>query len=99
MVLASAGYPGSYETGKVITGIDAADALEDVTVFHAGTKLREDGSIVTAGGRVLNVTAMGETFEAAQALAYRACDLIEFEGKQLRRDIGGRALRGRSAWA
>ena len=99
VVLASAGYPGSYETGKVITGIDAADALEDVTVFHAGTKLREDGSIVTAGGRVLNVTAMGETFESAQALAYRACDLIEFEGKQLRRDIGGRALRGRSAWA
>lgn len=98
VVLASAGYPGSYEKGKVITGVDAANALEGVTVFHAGTKLDEDGQLVTSGGRVLDVTAMGNTFEEARDLAYRACELIDFEGKQLRHDIGARALRGRTAW-
>ena len=103
VVLASSGYPGSYETGKVITRIEAAEALGgaagDVTVFHAGTAVRdaeaeggEGGQLVTAGGRVLNVTAMGDTFQSARELAYRACDLIEFEGKQLRSDIGYRML-------
>lgn len=100
VVLASQGYPKAYEKGKVITGIDAAEEMGagDVTVFHAGTAMNDKGQLVTSGGRVLNVTAMGATFEEAQALAYKACDLIEFEGKQFRTDIGGRALRGRAAW-
>ena len=98
VVLTSAGYPGSYEKGKAITGIEDAEAMEDVTVYHAGTALAEDGSLVTNGGRVLAVTALGATFEAARDLAYEACGKIDFEGKTLRRDIGLRALRGRSAW-
>lgn len=98
VVLTSAGYPGGYEKGRVISGIDRASALPGVTVYHAGTALTEAGDVVTAGGRVLNVTALGETFEAARESAYRACDLIEFEGKTLRRDIGLRALGGRAAW-
>lgn len=98
VVLTSAGYPGSYEKGKVITGIEDAEAMEDVTVYHAGTAVREDGELVTSGGRVLAVTALGDTFEAARDLAYEACEKIEFEGKTLRRDIGLRALRGREAW-
>jgi phosphoribosylamine--glycine ligase len=97
VVLASAGYPKAYEKGKVITGIDAADALDDVKVYHAGTAMR-DGELVTSGGRVLNVTAMGDTFQAARELAYKACDLIQFEGKQNRTDIGLRAINGRSSW-
>ena len=97
VVLASAGYPKAYEKGKVITGIDAADALDDVKVYHAGTAMR-DGELVTSGGRVLNVTAMGDTFQAARELAYKACDLIQFEGKQNRSDIGLRAINGRSSW-
>lgn len=98
VVLTSAGYPGSYEKGKVITGIEDAEAMEDVTVYHAGTTVREDGELVTSGGRVLAVTALGDTFEAARDLAYEACEKIDFEGKTLRRDIGLRALRGREAW-
>ena len=98
VVLTSAGYPGSYEKGKVITGIDDAAAMENVTVYHAGTAVNDEGELVTSGGRVLDVTALGETFEAARDLAYEACDKIEFEGKTLRRDIGLRALRGRDAW-
>jgi len=97
VVLASAGYPKAYEKGKVIIGIDAADALDDVKVYHAGTAMR-DGELVTSGGRVLNVTAMGDTFQAARELAYKACDLIQFEGKQNRTDIGLRAINGRSSW-
>ena len=98
VVLASAGYPGDYEKGKRISGIEKADALEGVTVYHAGTKLLDDGGVETSGGRVLNVTARGLSFEEARNLAYTACDLIDFEGKQYRKDIGARALRGRSAW-
>ena len=92
VVLASEGYPRAYEKGKVILGVDDADELEDVTVFHAGTKVNSDGELITSGGRVLNVTAMGDTFEEARELAYRACDLINFEGKQYRQDIGQKAL-------
>ncbi len=99
VVLTSAGYPGSYEKGKVITGIEDAEAMDGVTVYHAGTAVREDGELVTSGGRVLAVTALGETFEAARDLAYAACEKIDFEGKTLRHDIGLRALRGREAWA
>ena len=98
VVLASAGYPGDYAKGLPITGIDAAEALPGVTVYHAGTKRFDDGTLVTAGGRVLNVTALGSSFQEARALAYQATELIDFEGKQYRRDIGKRALCGRSAW-
>lgn len=98
VVLASEGYPGSYEKGKVILGVSEAEALDDVIVFHAGTAVNEDGELITAGGRVLNVVALGDTFEQAREQAYRACDLINFEGKQFRSDIGKKALQGRSAW-
>ncbi len=97
VVLASDGYPGDYEKGFEITGIDEANALEGVHVYHAGTKL-EDGKFYTNGGRVLNVTALGESFQAARDRAYEACDLINWDGKFMRRDIGARALRGRDAW-
>ncbi|MDR1357927.1 MAG: phosphoribosylamine--glycine ligase [Coriobacteriales bacterium] len=98
VVLASASYPESYETGKPITGIEAAEALENVTVFHAGTRRDVSGAVLTNGGRVLNVTALGSSFQDAREQAYRAVDLIDFEGKIYRRDIGERALRGRNAW-
>lgn len=97
VVLTSAGYPGSYEKGKVITGVDEADAMDGVTVYHAGTT-QEGDELLTSGGRVIAVTALGETFEAARDLSYAACDKIDFEGKTLRHDIGLRALRGREAW-
>ena len=99
VVLASEGYPGSYEKGKVILGVEEAEALEGVTVFHAGTAFNADGELVTNGGRVLNVVALGDTFEEARERAYEACDLINFEGKQLRTDIGAKALQGRGAWS
>lgn len=98
VVLTSAGYPGSYEKGKVITGVEDADALDGVTVYHAGTAVTDAGEFVTSGGRVLAVTALGDTFEAARDLAYAACEKIDFEGKTLRHDIGLKALRGREAW-
>lgn len=98
VVLTSAGYPGSYEKGKVITGIEDAAAMDGVTVYHAGTAVNEAGELVTSGGRVLAVTALGDTFEAARNLAYEACEKIGFEGKTLRHDIGLRALKGREAW-
>lgn len=97
VVLTSAGYPGSYEKGKVITGIEDAEALDGVTVYHAGTR-EQDGQILTNGGRVIDVTALGATFEDARNRAYAACEKIDFEGKTLRHDIGLRALKGRSAW-
>lgn len=97
VVLTSAGYPGSYEKGKVIMGIEDAEALDGVTVYHAGTR-EQDGQILTNGGRVIDVTALGATFEEARNLAYAACEKIDFEGKTLRHDIGLRALKGRSAW-
>jgi len=90
IVLAAGGYPGSYEKGKVITGLEEAGALPQVTVFHAGTAL-VDGEVVTAGGRVLSVTAVGETIDQAAERAYEAAAKIDFEGKQLRHDIGWRA--------
>ena len=98
VVLTSAGYPGSYEKGKVITGVEDAEAMDDATVYHAGTALTDAGELVTSGGRVLDVTALGDTFEAARDRAYAACEKIQFEGKTLRHDIGLRALRGRAAW-
>jgi len=88
IVLASGGYPGPIDKGKIITGIEAADADPDVIVFHAGTTLK-DGQVVTSGGRVLGITALGASLEEARQKAYAAADKIAFEGKQLRRDIGG----------
>jgi phosphoribosylamine--glycine ligase len=95
VVLTSAGYPGHYEKGKVITGVDEANKMDGVTVYHAGTKLGEDGSLLTNGGRVLDVTAVADTFEAARNRAYQACDKIFFEGKTYRHDIGIKAIKGR----
>lgn len=92
VVLASDGYPGSYEKGKVILGIEEAEGLDGVTVFHAGTAFNQDDELVTNGGRVLNVVALADTFEDARELAYEACDKINFEGKQYRHDIALRAL-------
>ena len=86
VVLASAGYPGKYETGKVISGLDEAAKLEGIQVFHAGTKIA-DNQVVTAGGRVLAVTALGSTIAAARGRAYEAAARIEFEGCHYRRDI------------
>ena len=92
VVLASDGYPGSYEKGKVILGIEEAEELDGVTVFLAGTAFNQDDELVTNGGRVLNVVALADTFEDARELAYEACDKINFEGKQYRHDIALRAL-------
>jgi phosphoribosylamine--glycine ligase len=89
VTLCSAGYPDRPETGVPIEGVEAAQALPGVLVFHAGTAER-DGRLVTAGGRVLNVVGRGAAPREARALAYRAADLITFEGKTLRRDIGDR---------
>ncbi|MDX2044142.1 MAG: phosphoribosylamine--glycine ligase [Acidobacteriota bacterium] len=90
VVMASAGYPGAYETGKVIHGLDAAEQVESVAIFQAGTKLNAAGEVVTAGGRVLGVTARAANLEDATARAYEAVGKIEFEGMQFRRDIGKR---------
>ena len=86
VVLASGGYPDKYETGKIISGLDETAKLPDVQIFHAGTK-RVNGQIVTAGGRVLAVTALGSTIEAARSRAYEAMAQIHFEGCHYRRDI------------
>lgn len=97
VVLTSAGYPGSYEKGKKIVGVEDANAMPGVTVYHAGTALDTDGNLVTAGGRVLDVTAVADAFEDARNLAYEACDKIWFEGKTYRHDIGIKAIKGRAA--
>jgi phosphoribosylamine--glycine ligase len=91
VVIASGGYPGSYEKGKVIRGLDDAAQLPGVKVFHAGTSLK-DGQVVTSGGRVLGVTALGKDLKAAQAAAYAAVQKICFDGMQFRRDIGAKGL-------
>jgi phosphoribosylamine---glycine ligase len=86
VVLASGGYPGKYETGKTISGLDAAAKLPDVQIFHAGTR-RANNEIVTSGGRVLAVTALGSTIDEARGRAYEAVGIIQFEGVHYRRDI------------
>lgn len=91
VVLASGGYPASAESGRRIRGLKAAAAIEDVQVFHAGTRA-SDGQLVTAGGRVLTVVARRPSFESAIDAAYRAVDVIHFDGMQFRRDIGRKAL-------
>jgi phosphoribosylamine--glycine ligase len=92
VVMASKGYPGSYEKGHVITGLDAAAKIPGVTIFHAGTEKRGN-DIVAVGGRVLNITAMGKDVAEAQARAYQAAALIHWDGAFCRTDIGWRALK------
>ena len=91
VVLCSGGYPGKYETGRTISGLEAAGKLPDVKVFHAGTKLQGDRA-VTDGGRVLGVTALGNTLAAARRRAYEAVKLIQFTGMHYRTDIAEKAL-------
>ena len=92
VVLASGGYPGHYETGFPITGLDEAAACGPVMVFHAGTKLGQDGGIVTSGGRVLGVTALGENLRSALECTYEAVGCVTFSHVQYRRDIGRKGL-------
>ena len=97
VVLAASGYPGSYRRGDLIEGLDEVEKKKDVVVFHAGTALREE-RVVTAGGRVLNVTALGADIRSAAERAYAAAARIRFDGMSYRRDIAARALhRGRAA--
>ena len=91
VVLASKGYPGSYEKGTVIEDLSAAEALDDVTIFHAGTG-EKDGKLIATGGRVLNVCARGKSVTEAQALAYKAVDAVRWDNGFCRRDIGWRAV-------
>ncbi len=95
VVIASGGYPGKYAVGKAIGGLETASSVEGVTVFHAGTKTEGDG-YVTAGGRVLAVTAIGDSVDQAAERAYRAVDAITIEGKHFREDIGWQARSARS---
>ena len=87
VVMAAEGYPGSYENGRAISGLPDTAGQDDLAVFHAGTQRRGD-TIVTAGGRVLGVTALGDSLADAREKAYRAADRIHFDGVQYRRDIG-----------
>jgi len=92
VVMAAPGYPGNAQTGIVITGLDAANALEGVTVFEAGTNINAAGERVSSGGRVLSVTGTADTLEEAVARAYAGVDAISFPGAQVRNDIAWRAL-------
>ena len=91
VVMASGGYPGNYEKGKTIRGLGGAAKLPNVKIFHAGTALK-DGQIVTNGGRILGVTALGRDLKSAQAAAYAAVEKIRFDGAHFRRDIAAKAL-------
>ena len=88
VVIASGGYPGSYEKGKVITGLEAFQDQDAYYCFHAGTKLNEKGEVVTSGGRVLGVTALGSDLKQARANAYKAAEWVHFDGQYMRHDIG-----------
>jgi phosphoribosylamine--glycine ligase len=92
VVMASGGYPGAYETGKKIDGLEAAAKLDGVKVFHAGTTKRA-GFLYTSGGRVLGVTARAAELQTAVQSAYNACAKISFEGAHYRKDIAARALK------
>ena len=91
IVLVTSGYPGKVETGKQIFGLEEAKRVEGVKIYHAGTRFG-DGKIYTTGGRVLNVTARGSTLTEALDRAYFAAQMIEFEGKDYRKDIGNKGL-------
>ena len=90
--MASGGYPADNEKGMVITGIERAEELQDVVVFHAGTAVK-DGELVTNGGRVLGVTALGKSIADAKTRAYEAVDRVKFDGSYCRRDIAEKAVR------
>ncbi len=92
VVMAPKGYPGSYEKGTEIRGVEAAEAEDGVKVFHAGTARTADGRLVASGGRTLNVTALGGSVTDAQRRAYAAIDKIDWPGGFFRRDIGWRAI-------
>jgi phosphoribosylamine--glycine ligase len=92
VVMASKGYPGPYAKGQRIRGLDMADKLPDVKVFHAGTAIDAEGRVVAAGGRVLGVTALGSTIANAKLNAYRAVKLIRWDGAWCRKDISDKAL-------
>lgn len=96
VVMAAKGYPGTPSKGGVITGFDAAESIGDVTVCHAGTKF-ENGAVVANGGRVLGVTALGDSVQAAQQRAYKAVDLIKWDDGFCRRDIGWRTIKREQA--
>jgi phosphoribosylamine--glycine ligase len=96
VVMASGGYPGDYKKGKKITGLAEAGAVEDVMVFHGGTEVK-DGEVVTSGGRVLGVTAVGDGIAEAKAKAYEAVKKIHFEGAYYRHDIADKAIRVQSS--
>ena len=91
VVMAAKGYPGDYEKGSEIRGLEKLDNMEDVMLFHAGTRL-EDDRVISTGGRVLGVTALGSDVAEAQACAYRAIDVIDWPSGFCRRDIGWRAI-------
>jgi phosphoribosylamine--glycine ligase len=93
VVLTSGGYPGRYETGKTIRGLAEVAGMENLFVFHAGTRKAQDGSIITSGGRVLGITGFGDRLIDAVRIAYAAVGRISFEGRHFRRDIGHRALK------
>jgi phosphoribosylamine--glycine ligase len=92
VVMASKGYPGSYAKGQVIRGLDEADALPDVEVFHSGTATNAEGRVVANGGRVLSVTGLGESIAGAKLNAYRAVKLIRWDGAWCRKDISDKAM-------
>jgi len=96
VVMASGGYPGKFATGKKIEGLTDAERITGVEVFHAGT-VRDGGSIVTSGGRVLGVTAAADSVERALAAVYQAAAKIHFEGVHYRKDIAARAGRVHAA--
>jgi phosphoribosylamine--glycine ligase len=93
VVMASEGYPGKYEKGHVIRGLEEAAALPDVKVFHAGTAISPSGATITSGGRVLGVTALGNTISAAKLQAYTAVRCIRWPGAWCRKDISDKALK------
>ena len=95
VVVASGGYPDHFATGKPITGLADAAALDGVEVYHAGTAVRDDGVVVTSGGRVLTVVGSGSDYKAAIARAYAGVDRIKFDGAFARRDIGKKAVGAR----
>ncbi len=92
IVLCAKGYPGQYKKGDVINGVDEAAKESDIVVFHAGTKINDVGELVTNGGRILGISATGNTLDEALVKAYKAIEKISFEGMQYRRDIGKKAL-------
>jgi len=92
VVLASGGYPGAYEKGRIITGLDLAARAEGVQLFHAGTALTAGGTLATSGGRVMGVTGCGHSLREAQRRAYEGCLRVEFDGKYMRSDIGDKGI-------